>query len=50
MTMNAPTILLAGLAPLLLAQACGGADAPGPRQLRKLTIRVDGMAEHNGFL
>jgi hypothetical protein len=28
MTMNAPTILLAGLAP----------------------IRVDGMAEHNGFL
>ena len=48
--MKGPVILLAALAPLLLTQACGGSDAPGPRQLRKVTIRVDGMAEHNGVL
>ncbi|MBT3267541.1 hypothetical protein HN371_10330 [Candidatus Poribacteria bacterium] len=48
--MKGPMILFAALAPLLLTQACAGPDASGPKQLRKVTIRVDGMAEHNGVL
>ncbi len=38
------------LTPLLLVQACSTAEAPAGKSFRKVTIAVDGMAEHNGVL
>jgi hypothetical protein len=38
------------LASALLAQACSTGDTPTGKELRKVTIRVAGMAEHNGVL
>lgn len=38
------------LAPLVVASACRAPETPTGRQLRKVTIAVEGMAEHNGVL
>ncbi len=38
------------LAPLLLIQACSATDRPSGRDMRKVTVHVEGMKVHNGML